>query len=164
MFARAPPCEKMAKPIHNDDRGKRPSIYDQLRGADRHMLVFRDARHNIVGNPVPFTQQTPFPVIAFMNELVWRQDRINMINQHFIRAFLDLHLKGDTTKAVYLTVPTEVAGGSDWPTGFGESVGGMMASNGQPKYWSGFPRRWALGLDMYRAAKGETGKRVQSAK
>lgn len=164
MFARAPPCEKMAKPIHNDDRGKRPSIYDQLRGADRHMLVFRDARHNIVGNPVPFTQQTPFPVLEFMNEPVWRQDRINMINQHFIRALLDLHLKGDTTKAVYLTVPTEVAGDGDWPTGFGESVGGMMASNGQPKYWSGFPRRWALGLDMYRAAKGETGKRVQSAK
>jgi predicted dienelactone hydrolase len=40
-------------------------IFDQMSGADRHMLVFGDARHNIVGNPVPFTQQTPFPVIEF---------------------------------------------------------------------------------------------------
>jgi predicted dienelactone hydrolase len=139
-------------------------IFDQLRGADRHMLVFRDARHNIVGNPVPFTQQTPFPVIEFMNEPVWRQDRINMINQHFIRAFLDLHLKGDTTKAAFLNVPTEVSGNSDWPTEFGESVGGTLAGDKQPKYWRGFQRRWALGIEMYRARKGETGTRAKPAK
>ncbi len=139
-------------------------IFDQLSGADRHLLVFRDARHNIVGNPVPFTPQTAFPVIEFMNEPVWRQDRINMINQHFIRAFLDLHLKGDTAKAAYLSVPTEIAGDGDWPTGFGESVGGMMASDGEPKYWRGFQRRWALGLEMYQATKGETGKRAQPEK
>ena len=139
-------------------------IFDQLRGADRHMLVYRDARHNIVGNPVPFTTQTAFPVIEFMNEPVWRQDRINMINQHFVRAFLDLHLKGDASKAAYLSVPTEVAGDGDWPTAFGESVGGMVASDKQPKHWRGFQRRWALGLEMYRAAKGETGKRAKPAK
>jgi hypothetical protein len=128
------------------------------------MLVFRDARHNIVGNPVPFTAQTAFPVIEFMNEPVWRQDRINMINQHFIRAFLDLHLKGDTTKAAFLNVPTEVSGDGDWPIEFGESVGGMMANDKQPKHWRGFQRRWALGLEMHRAAKGETGKKAQPAK
>lgn len=139
-------------------------IFDQLSGTNRHMLVYREARHNIVGNPVPFAAQTAFPVIEFMNEPVWRQDRINMINQHFVRAFLDLHLKGDTAKAAYLNVPTEIAGKGDWPTGFGESVGGMMAGEGQPKYWRGFQRRWALGLEMYRAAKGETGNKAQPAK
>jgi predicted dienelactone hydrolase len=139
-------------------------IFDQLSGADRRMLVYREARHNIVGNPVPFAAQTAFPVIEFMNEPVWRQDRINMINQHFVRAFLDLHLKGDTAKAAYLTVPTEIASNGDWPTGFGESVGGMMAGEDQPKYWRGFQRRWALGLEMYRARKGETGNKAQPAK
>jgi predicted dienelactone hydrolase len=131
-------------------------IFDQMRGADRHMLVFRDARHNIIGNPVPSTSKTAFPVIEFMNEPVWRQERINMINQHFIRAFLDLHLKGDKSKAAYLNLPTEVAGDGDWPTGFGESVGGTLAGDKQPKYWRGFQRRWALGLEMRKASKGQS--------
>jgi predicted dienelactone hydrolase len=139
-------------------------IFDQLSGADRHMLVYREARHNIVGNPVPFAPETAFPIIEFMNEPVWRQDRINMINQHFIRAFLDLHLKGDTAKAAYLEVPTEIAGNGDWPAEFGESFGGMMANDKQPKHWRGFQRRWALGLAMYKAGKGEIGKRTQPKK
>jgi predicted dienelactone hydrolase len=139
-------------------------IFDQLSGTDRHMLVYREARHNIVGNPVPFDPDTAFPVIEFMNEPVWRQDRINMINQHFIRAFLDLHLKDDATKAAFLNLPTEVAGDGDWPAEFGESFGGMMANDKQPEYWRGFQRRWALGLEMHKAGKGEIGKRAQPAK
>ncbi len=136
-------------------------IFDQLTGTDRHMLVFRDARHNIIGNPVPSTSKTAFPVIEFMNEPVWRQERINMINQHFIRAFLDLHLKGDKSKAAYLNLPTEVAGDGDWPTGFGESVGGTLAGDKQPKYWRGFQRRWALGLEMRQASKGQSSQASQ---
>lgn len=139
-------------------------IFDQMRGADRNMLVFRDARHNIVGNPVPSTVATAFPVIEFMNEPVWRQDRINMINQHFICAFLDLHLKGDRAKAGYLTVPTEDAGDGEWPMAFGESAGGTLAGNAQPKYWRGFQRRWALGLSMHSAARGMSGKLAPTAK
>jgi predicted dienelactone hydrolase len=137
-------------------------IFDQLSGAERHMLVYRDARHNIVGNPVPFNAQSAFPVIEFMNEPVWRQERINMINQHFIRAFLDLHLKADSAKAAYLSVSTEVAGNGDWPTTFGESVGGTMAGDKQPNYWRGFQRRWALGLEMYGVAKGVAGKKAKA--
>ncbi len=136
-------------------------IFDQMKGADRHMLVFRDARHNIIGNPVPSTSKTAFPVIEFMNEPVWRQERINMINQHFIRAFLDLHLKGDKSKAAYLNLPTEVAGEGDWPTGFGESVGGTLAGDKQPIYWRGFQRRWALGLEMRQASKGQSSQASQ---
>ncbi len=139
-------------------------IFDQLTGTSRHMLVYREARHNIIGNPVPSTSDTAFPVIEFLNEPVWRQERINMINQHFIRAFLDLHLKGDVTKAAYLAVPTPVAGEGDWPAGFGESFGGTQAGEAQPKYWRGFQRRWALGLEMHSALKGSVGKRVEAAK
>jgi predicted dienelactone hydrolase len=139
-------------------------IFDNMTGTDRHMLVFLDARHNIIGNPVPSTSATAFPVIEFMNEPVWRQDRINMINQHFVRAFLDLHLKGDKTKAAYLNLPTKAAGDGDWPTSFGESVGGTLANEKQPQYWRGFQRRWALGLEMHRATKGAIGKSVRPIK
>jgi predicted dienelactone hydrolase len=139
-------------------------LFDQLAGTDRHMLVYREARHNIVGNPVPSTNQTPFPVIEFLNEPVWRQERINMINQHFIRAFLDLHLKADASKAAYLSVPSPIAGNGDWPAQFGENLGGTLASEKQPKYWRGFQRRWALGLEMHSAKKGSIGKMAQTAK
>jgi predicted dienelactone hydrolase len=138
-------------------------IFDQMRGADRHMLIFRDARHNIVGNPVPSTAKTAFPVIEFMNEPVWRQDRINMINQHFITAFLDLHLKNDAAKLAYLNVPTENAGDGQWPVAFGESVGGTLAGDKQAGHWRGFQRRWALGLDMRRVAKGAVGETATPA-
>jgi predicted dienelactone hydrolase len=131
-------------------------IFNHLKSADRHLLVFRDARHNIIGNHVPSTTATAFPVIEFMNEPVWRQDRLNMINQHFVTAFLDLHLKGDASKAAYLNVPTESSADGDWPVAFGESVGGTLAGNAQPKYWRGFQRRWALGLEMMQAKKDAT--------
>ncbi len=132
-------------------------IFDHLTGADRHLLVYRDARHNVVGNPVPVDDNTDFQTLEFFTEPVWRTQRVNAINQHFIVAFLDVALKGDAAKAAYLDVPTPVAGDGDWPSAFGEQLGGTMAGAKQPKYWPGFQRRWALGLEMHRAVKGEAG-------
>ncbi len=130
-------------------------IFDQLKGADRHMLVFREARHNIVGNAFAMPEDAPFRAIEFVSEPVWRQDRINGINQHFVAAFLDLHLKGDADKASYLDVPTVNANDSEWETGFGEQLNGKFAGDGEPGHWRGFQRRWAAGLEMYGKKAGE---------
>ena len=132
-------------------------IYDNLTGADRSILIYRDARHNIVNNPVPITAQTDFQTLEYFTEPVWRTERINAINQHFVTAFLDRTLKDDTTKSVYLELPTEIAGEGDWPSKPGEQLGGTMAGAAQQGYWRGFQRRWALGLEMHRAAKGAAG-------
>ncbi len=131
-------------------------IFDSLTGTDRRLLVFREARHNIAGNPVPITTKTDFQTLEFFTEPVWRTERMNMINQHFISAFFDLTLKGDQSKAAYLDVPTLNAGDGDWPSPLGEQLGGKMAGADQPKYWRGFQRRWALGLEMRRAGAGAT--------
>ncbi|MDJ0641623.1 MAG: hypothetical protein QNJ15_02295 [Erythrobacter sp.] len=130
-------------------------VFDQLTGTTRHMLVFREARHNIVGNAFELPEDAPFRAIEFVSEPVWRQDRINGINQHFVAAFLDLHLKGDTDKAGYLDVPTANANDSAWETGFGEQLNGKFAGEGEPQHWRGFQRRWAAGLEMYSKAAGE---------
>ncbi len=130
-------------------------IFDQLSGAGRHMLVYRDARHNIVGNAFDFAEGAPFRAIEFMNEPVWRQDRINGINQHFVTAFLDLNLKGDEDMASYLDVPTVNANDGTWDVSFGEQLNGKMAGEEEPDHWRGFQRRWALGLEMHRRAAGE---------
>jgi hypothetical protein len=38
-----------------------------------------------------------------------------------------------------------------------------MAGAEQPKYWRGFQRRWALGLELHRAVKGSVGKLEKKA-
>ncbi len=130
-------------------------IFDQLTGTDRHMLVFRDARHNIVGNALDFEEGAPFRAIEFMNEPVWRQDRINAINQHFVAAFLDRSLKDNEAMASYLNVPTVNANDGTWDVSFGEQLNGTMAGEEEPNHWRGFQRRWALGLEMHRKSAGE---------
>lgn len=130
-------------------------VFDQLTGSDRHMLVYREARHNIVGNAFELSKDAPFRAIEFVSEPVWRQDRINGINQHFVAAFLDLHLKGDTSKAAYLEVPTANSNDSEWETGFGELLNGKYAGDSEPDHWRGFQHRWAVGLELYAKKPGE---------
>jgi predicted dienelactone hydrolase len=130
-------------------------IFDNLKGTDRRMLVYREARHNIAGNPVVTNDQTDFQTLEFFNEPVWRTERLNMINQHLISAFFDLTLKGDKTKAAYLELPSQASDDGDWPSAPGEQLGGKFAGAEQPKYWRGFQRRWAVGLEMRKAAKGQ---------
>ncbi len=129
-------------------------IFDNLISTDRRLLVYQQARHNIAGNPVPITANTDFSTLEFFAEPVWRTERLNQINQHFITAFLDLHLKGEVAKAAYLDVPSTSASEGEWPSALGEQLGGTYAGTAQPKYWRGFQRRWALGLEMHKAAKG----------
>ena len=133
-------------------------LFDNLTGADRNLLVYRDARHNIAGNPVPISANTDFSTLEFFTEPVWRTERLNQINQHFITAFLDTNLKGDAAKAAFLTLPTPVAAQSVWPTKLGEQLGGKFAGAEQSAHWRGFQRRWAMGLEMHHANKGSVSK------
>ncbi|MEL7190017.1 MAG: dienelactone hydrolase [Pseudomonadota bacterium] len=130
-------------------------IFEKLTGANRHMLTFREARHNIVGNAFDVPEDAPFRVAEFLSEPVWRQDRINGINQHFVAAFLDLHLKGDEDKQSYLDVPVANANDSQWETSFGDQLNGEYAGPDKSQHWRGFQKRWAAGLDMQSKRKGE---------
>lgn len=103
-------------------------IFDGLARVDRRLLVYRDARHNIGGNPAPPEARDDFTTNEYFAEPVWRTERLNAINQHFVAAFLDLTLKGDRTKAAYLDTPP--SGGA----------------------WRGFQPRWSLGFQLERAA------------
>ena len=123
-------------------------IFNAMTGSDRRMLVYREARHNIAGNPVALGPDAPFPAIEYFREPVWRTERINAINQHFIIAFFDLMLKQDTSKAAFLNVPTQSSDDGDWPSKLGEQWGGTLAGDAQPNHWRGFQRRWAVGLEM----------------
>jgi alpha-beta hydrolase superfamily lysophospholipase len=114
--------------------------------SERCMLVYENARHNVGGNPPPPEAQASFTTEEYFDEPVWRKDRITAINQHFITAFLDLYLKGDESKRSYLHVAPEKSNDGVWPLKRGESVGAKFSDG--DKYWNGFQRRWAVGLEM----------------
>ncbi|PNY80270.1 alpha/beta hydrolase family protein [Deinococcus koreensis] len=115
------------------------ALFEHAVNAERSLLVYRGARHNIAGNPAP---AIPGPISAedFLRyaEPVWDTARLHNLNQHFITAFLGLHLKGQQDAAPYLQVPTPVA--SD-------------ASPDAP--WPGFPARTAVGIELHHLNAGQ---------
>jgi len=132
-------------------------LFDGLTGTDRRMLVYREARHNIVGNAFQLSGDNNFAAYEFLAEPVWRSDRLNTINQHFITAFLDLHLKNRAEMVDYLNVPTTDSDAADWQVSFAEQLNGEWAGPNEKQYWRGFQRRWATGMTLYHAKRGEAG-------
>lgn len=130
-------------------------LFGATSGSDRYLLTYREAAHNIAGNPVNLPEGADFPAIEYLTDPVWRKERIEGINMHFISAFFDLHLKQDQTMRQYLDVPIPLASAGRWPSSFGQQWGGTVAGDNQPNYWRGFQRRWARGLEMHHKSAGE---------
>jgi predicted dienelactone hydrolase len=137
------------------------SVYEAMRGifegtlnTTRHLLTFQNANHN-AGAPMPAPVESyalpavngwfPFEHYA---DPVWDNTRMNNISQHFITAYLDLHLKGDAAKADYLDLV---------PSG-AEAVWSLDDA-GQPTethtYWEGFREQSAVGLRFETRQAGE---------
>jgi predicted dienelactone hydrolase len=104
------------------------AIYEGAINADRYLLTYVNARHNVAPNPPPPASMLPgVSTDDYMHyaEPAWNERRINNINQHFVTAFLGMHLKGlDYGK--YLNGPGS-DGAADWP---------------------GFKARMAVGLEL----------------
>ncbi|MEG3088784.1 alpha/beta hydrolase family protein [Sphingomonas sp. PB4P5] len=127
-------------------------LYAQLTGADRRMLVYQNAHHNVAGDGTTGLTGVDFAKVEQLEEPVWRRDRILAINRHFVTAFLDATLKGDAAHAAFLAVPTIKSDAGVWPLAQGASVGAQFAAPGDAGskgYWPGFQRRWALGLELH---------------
>ncbi len=67
-------------------------------GAHRYLLTFKGGGHAMGLNPAPESMRHLLWDQEWFEDPVWRKDRINAINAHFITAFLDLYLKGDETR------------------------------------------------------------------
>lgn len=128
-------------------------LFETLGSAERHMLVYNNARHNIAYNPVSHalseSDNVGYDTLDTLTDPVWRGERLNGINQHFITAFLGLHLKGDTSMGAYLDVPTVKASAGKWPLPAGVQTVNTAATEEQPDHWMGFYRRRAVGLELH---------------
>lgn len=128
------------------------SLWDQLTGASRWLLVYENARHNIGQQNAPAALMDNFRGFTAFEEPVWRRERILDINRHFITAFLDLTLRGDKEREVFLRPATPRSSDGAWPEAFGAPATGRYAGApaGAITHWAGFQRRWALGLRLER--------------
>lgn len=72
------------------------AIYTGAVNADRYLLTYANARHNVAPNPPPAAALQPgLHIDEYYRyaEPSWDERRINNINQHFVTAFLGVHLK-----------------------------------------------------------------------
>jgi predicted dienelactone hydrolase len=104
------------------------AIYKGVVNADRYLLTYANARHNVAPNPPPAESMKAglhFDEYYRYAEPAWNERRINNINQHFVTAFLGIHLKkADYGK--YLDVK----------------------ENSNEKLWTGFKPRSCVGLEL----------------
>ncbi len=132
------------------------TIFTDATNADRYLLTYREAGHAVGLNPAPSQMRGSVWDMDWFEDPVWRQDRINAINTHFITAFLDRYLRGDAAAAPWLDVP--VINGDDGKWDAPATTGWGAFSPGGPgvTLWKGFQRRHARGLELRHAAAGTT--------
>ncbi len=85
------------------------AIYESSVNADRYLLTYENARHNVAPNPPPLELFKPGSFADYYHyaEPAWDQRRINNINQHFVTAFLGIYLQHkDFGKYLFITDST----------------------------------------------------------
>lgn len=104
------------------------AIYEGAVNTDRYLLTYMNARHNVAPNPPPaiaLQEGLHFDEYYRYAEPAWNERRINNINQHFVTAFLGIHLK-QLEYDKYLDVQP----------------------NSNDKNWTGFKARTSTGLEL----------------
>ncbi len=92
------------------------AIYESSVNANRYLLIYENARHNVAPNPPPAELFKPGSFADYYHyaEPAWDQRRINNINQHFVTAFLGIYLQHkDFGK--YLSVADSTSSSKSWP-------------------------------------------------
>lgn len=111
------------------------AIYTGAVNAERYLLIYVNARHNVAPNPPPaeaLQPGLPFDEYYRYAEPSWDERRINNINQHFVTAFLGKYLKG-ADSAKYLDLP----------------------ENSNEKTWTGFKARSSTGMELLHASPAD---------
>lgn len=143
-----------ADPVVGYDRAAK-AFFGSTVGTDRYLLTYRLAGHSIALNPVPREMRGSLWDIDWFEDPIWRQDRINAINLHFITAFLAVNLRGEADKLAYLDVPVETSDEGVWNAPAGTLWGAYSPGGAGVTLWKGFQRRHAGGMILRHAAVGE---------
>jgi predicted dienelactone hydrolase len=131
------------------------AIFGMASGANRYLLTFKNGGHAMGLNPAPQSMRQTLWNQDWFEDPVWRKERVNAINAHFITAFLDRYLKDDESRAAYLDVAATDSDAGVWPAA-APPLAYDAYSRGAPEItvWKGFQRNHAAGLELLRAQAG----------
>jgi len=124
------------------------SFFEQAVNSDRYLLTYKGAGHSIGLNPAPPAMRGSVWDADWFEDPVWRVERINAINLHFITAFLALTLRDRTDMRSYLDVPVANSDDGDWKAPDGTPWGAVSPGGPGITLWKGFQRRHARGLRL----------------
>ena len=127
------------------------AIFDAATHSTRYLLTLKQAGHAIGLNAVPAAMRARLWDQDWFEDPVWRKDRISAINAHFITAFLDRYVKGDTSRAAYLEVRTQNSDDGVWPAQSSLPYGAFSPSDTNITVWKGFQRNHAGGMQWLSA-------------
>ncbi len=131
------------------------TFFAQSINSDRYLLTYKQAGHSIALNPVPNEMRGSLWDMDWFEDPIWRQDRINAINLHFITAFLAIHLRGETNKRAYLDVPVSESDAGEWNAPDGTPWGAYSPGGLGVTLWKGFQRRHARGMVLQHLEAGK---------
>jgi predicted dienelactone hydrolase len=124
------------------------ALFDEATGAERYLLTFHHAGHNIGLNPAPEEMRSRLWDLDWFEDPVWRKDRIIAINLHFITAFLDGNLKQNAEHRSYLDVPQPESTAGSWPPPGPARWSDRSPGGDGNTVWKGFQNRHFAGLEL----------------
>ncbi|HEU4516915.1 MAG TPA: hypothetical protein VFR77_06395, partial [Steroidobacteraceae bacterium] len=127
------------------------TFYDQAIRSNRYLLTYLGGGHRIGLGPPPEEMRHRLWDQDWFADAVWSPTRIVGINLHFITAFLDRHVKDDTSRASYLDGLTPRSNDGVWPPSANEAYGSYSPGTGGVTLWKGFQRGHAEGLELLHA-------------
>jgi predicted dienelactone hydrolase len=112
-------------------------LFDNAVNSDRYMLKYQGAIHEVAVNPPPPLSEGHYREYMHYQEPAWDNRKINNVNQHFVTAFLGMHLKGDhATYEPYLDLhPISNEANRSDPD--------------DPTYWKGFTNWAAIAIELH---------------
>lgn len=127
------------------------AVFGSAVNSDRYLLTYKQAGHAIALNPAPAEMRDSVWDMDWFEDPIWRQDRINAINLHFITAFLAVHLRQEADKRAYLNVPMENSDAGEWSAPTGTAWSAFSPGGPDVTLWKGFQRRHARGMELRHA-------------
>ena len=131
------------------------TFFESAVNAPRFLLTYREGGHAIgMGPAAPPEMRSRLWDLDWFEDPVWRKDRILAINLHFITAFLDRYVKGDTSRDAYLRGLTPESDAGRWPGKPAVPYDAPSPGGEGISLWKGFQDRHAAGLQLeYREAR-----------
>ncbi len=129
--------------------------FEKATNSDRYLLTFLQGGHDIGLSPAPEQMRGSLWDLDWFVDPIWRPERVNAINLHFITAFLALHLKHDASMRSFLDLPVEVGGDGAWKAPDGTPWGAYSPGGNGITLWKGFQRKHAQGMTLRHAGVGQ---------